>query len=250
MYKRIITDVRNFKNTYPNIIIKQELNTITLDNELFHCIIELSEKYPFTEPIITVHHKETIYHKTMSDWSPIMDIRTIYEHLLMQFKKGEIDKDVSNPMFYVVDYHALLNLKEKYPNINIINEHHQFILCIDEIEIFIALNKIDVLENGKKWPGYMTPSYTKNVLSIVEQVIDNKTNLEKNKRNDLQLSLECYFDTVSYNAYHKIFMIDCKQGLIVINQSTITIYTNNIKTFELENKLDVDLGKFVYDMIQ
>lgn len=278
-HKRINADIRHFKNAYPNVKIYQKDNNIVLEN-IFQCLIKLSDQYPFTQPDIYIINEKCDKVK-LPYWTPIMDLRTIYAHVLSaeyasdkspvskvasiadfidndkdDFKKFD-NHDLLNekdPMFYVVDYESIHQLKKFYPNVQITDNHHEIVFGIEDIEIFVSLNQVYILEMGNKWPNYLTPSYDKNVLTIVDQVMVTKKEQEQSMMQVkyLKKSLEHYFDCVIYNPYHQTFIINCQQGLIIISLSNfipikITMYHQGEVT-DLNITLE-DLGKMIYDEI-
>ena len=293
-HKRIDADIRHFKNSYPMVNIYQKDNNIVLENT-FKCLIKLTDQYPFTEPDIYVIHDEKWNKRQLPYWTPIMDLRTIYAHVLSTERGSEVvatdgdkspltdpalvdnlasiinckeldndpyhniidnkdykddysesnykDDNETDPMFYVVDYKSLNQLQEFYPNVQITDNHHEIVIGIEDIEIFISINQVSILEMGIKWPSYMTPSYDKNVLTIVEQVMAKKMAQDQNNVKELKKSLEHYFDCVIYNPYHQTFIINCQQGLIMIGIADITNPTFKITMYEKGNIINIDLQK-------
>src|SRR5688572_15910114 len=93
-YKRISADIRNFKNAYPMVKIYQKDNNIVLEHT-FRCLIKLTDQYPFTQPDIYVINDEQCHKKKLPYWTPIMDLRTIYAHVLSSEEEALVDKVAS-----------------------------------------------------------------------------------------------------------------------------------------------------------
>ena len=144
----------------------------------------------------------------------------------------------------------MVKLKTIYPNIAIIHNHNDTIIQIDEIEILITTNHVHVLENKQRWPSYITPKYNQDLLVMVDEVMLIKKQQDENNSQvkELKKSLEAYFDCVIYNPYHKTFIINCQQGLIMIGTHKITMYCNGDM---IDKPFDSNItGKMIYDVIK
>ena len=222
--KRVLREIRSFKEAYPNSCITHEKSEIFITESNLMCIIRLTLDWPFTAPIVLVNYnKNLFYQHKIKNWNPIMDIRTIFCDVLNTTQKGFYKNVewVENEFSKIILHYNMNKLKTKYLNIKV--EYCEITnlttICLDNLTIIISKEEIEVFEDDNDWPKHMIPSYVNNIGDMIDEILnikrsnqaDPETYISKCKR-----SLSLHFDDISYHENHQTFIINSLKYLIII----------------------------------
>jgi hypothetical protein len=287
--KRITKEIQLFKEAFPNTNITHKNLKIVITKLNFKCIIELSPDWPFLgSPIVLVNYDNyAFYQPPITDWNPIMDIRTVFYDVLSTIENGSyknlerIQNDVLSNGSYknleriqdelkkikLITSDQIDILKINYPNIKvsyceILNSN---IISLDDLKIIISSNEINVFENENDWPKFMIPNYNNNISDIIDEIWYIR-NLNQNANHTDYISrcknsLGLHFDDINYNENHQTFIINSLKYLIIIGininsqylSPMVIIYNKGTIlsiSYDFSNWLPDNLGNIITDAIK
>ena len=236
--KRILREIQLFKEAFHKYNITYENFKIVITEPNFKCIIQLPSDWPFKPATVLVNYNNYAYYQPkITDWNPIMDIRTIFYDVLSTTENGSYKnleriqhKLEQNPILPTklernnepISSDHIEILRIKYPNIKVIYcpITKLQIITLDDLKIIISYNEISVYENENDWPKHMIPDHNKNIFDIIDEIVYTRNSNQTTDSTDYILkckkSLSKFFDDVQYSEDHQTFIVKSLKYLIIV----------------------------------